>query len=199
MSSEFSFQMAVGGLIALFLPVGVYHRLRAATGEPLRRRDEGLFILIALRLSGLLGMLAIVAYLFAPRRLAWSQIELPTWLRWVGLPIGLVAGVWLFWVLHTLGPNLTDTVTVRAHATLVTHGPYRWVRHPFYLAALLIILSFSLLTASLWVAIVGGVALTLLIVRSRTEEAQLEARFGAAYRAYRDRTGFLFPRLHASS
>ncbi|WP_406697044.1 isoprenylcysteine carboxylmethyltransferase family protein [Singulisphaera sp. Ch08] len=199
MSSEFSFQMAIGGLIAIFLPVGAYHRWRAATGEPLRRRDEGLFILIALRLSGILGMLTILAYLIDPRFLHWSQVDLPIWLRWVGLPVGLMAGAWLFWVLHTLGPNLTDTVTVRAHATLVTNGPYRWVRHPFYLAGFLIILSFSLLTANVLLAVVGGVALTLLIVRSRTEEAQLEARFGSAYRDYRSRTGFMFPRRHASS
>lgn len=198
MNSELPFQVAIGVLLALYFPVGAYHRWRAATGEPLHRRDEGLFILIALRLSGLLAMLTILAYLIDPRSLQWSQIELPTGLRWGGLGLGVVAGIWLFWVLHTLGPNLTDTVAVRVHATLVTHGPYRWVRHPFYLAAFLIILSFSLLMANVAFAMLGGFALALLIIRSKTEEAQLEARFGSAYRAYRSRTGFCFPKWHAS-
>jgi len=30
-----------------------------------------------------------------------------------------------------LGKNLTDTVVTRKEHTLVTSGPYRWVRHPF--------------------------------------------------------------------
>jgi protein-S-isoprenylcysteine O-methyltransferase Ste14 len=27
---------------------------------------------------------------------------------------------------------LTDTLVTRREHTLITHGPYRWVRHPFY-------------------------------------------------------------------
>ena len=198
MDSEWSFRIALAGLIVLFLPVGVYHRLKAATGEPLRRRDEGNFVMIALRLSGLFGMMAILTYLFDPRLMRWSQVALPAGLRWVGLPLGLMAEAWTFWMFRSLGANLTDTVTVREHATLVTHGPYRWVRHPLYLGVLLIMLASSLLTANALILSFGIVAVALLIVRSGTEEAKLEDRFGAPYLAYRSRTGFLFPKLRSS-
>ena len=43
-----------------------------------------------------------------------------------------VTAVLLIWTLRSLGPNLTDTVVTRQAHTLVTRGPYRWVRHPFY-------------------------------------------------------------------
>jgi protein-S-isoprenylcysteine O-methyltransferase Ste14 len=198
MSAELPFRIAIAALIALLFPVGAYHRWKAKTGEPLRRQDEGLFVLVVLRLSGLVGILGIVAYLIDPRNLGWSQVELPPWVRWMGLPLGLLAVAWAFWMFHALGSNLTDTVNVRKHATLVTNGPYRWVRHPLYLAAILIVVSFSLLTASAFFAMIGGLAIALLIVRSGTEEAKLEERFGADYREYRSRTGFLLPRLRSA-
>jgi protein-S-isoprenylcysteine O-methyltransferase Ste14 len=122
-------------------------------------------------------------------------VNLPHWLRWAGLPVGLAAGAWITWMFRSLGANLTDTVTVRTGATLVTGGPYRWVRHPLYTGAAMMVVSISLLAASVYFAVGGALVVLLLVVRTRTEEAQLEARFGEAYRAYRSRTGFLLPRL----
>ena len=63
----------------------------------------------------------------------------------------------LFWTFHSLGKNLTDTVVTRREHSLVTHGPYRWVRHPFYVVLFLWVLSFSLLTANWLLALVGAV------------------------------------------
>ena len=54
----------------------------------------------------------------------------------------------MYWTLSSLGTNLTDTVVTRAEATLVTHGPYRWVRHPYYVTAALLMGSVTLLTAN---------------------------------------------------
>ena len=62
----------------------------------------------------------------------------------------------LFWTFHSLGKNLTDTVVTRREHTLVTHGPYRWVRHPFYDVVLLWGLSMSLLTANWLMALLGS-------------------------------------------
>jgi len=85
-------------------------------------------------------------------------------------------------------------VTRRAH-TLVTHGPYRWVRHPFYDCAALLIVATSLVASNWFLMMTGGFVLALLVVRTRTEEEKLLARFGDAYRSYRERTGRFLPNL----
>ena len=48
--------------------------------------------------------------------------------------VGVVAACLLIWTFRSLGTNLTDTVVTRKDHTLVTSGPYRFVRHPFYVA-----------------------------------------------------------------
>jgi protein-S-isoprenylcysteine O-methyltransferase Ste14 len=101
----------------------------------------------------------------------------------------------LMWTLPTLGTNLTDTVVTREHHTLVTRGPYRWIRHPFYVAMALITLGGALIAANWFVLASGAVVFTLLAVRSRVEEEQLAARFGNAYREYKKRTGRFLPRI----
>src|SRR4029078_1389606 len=101
----------------------------------------------------------------------------------------------LFWTFHSLGKNLTDTVVTRRDPTLVTHGPYRWVRHPFYDVVFLWGLSVSLLTANWLLALLGVSAFAMMVVRTRIEEEKLGERFGGEYRTYTERTGRFFPHV----
>ena len=101
----------------------------------------------------------------------------------------------LFWTLRGLGTNLTDTVVTRREHTLVTSGPYRWIRHPFYDAVTLFLLAIALAAASWCLFLIGGVFFVLIAIRSQTEEANLLARFGEAYRVYRGRTGKFLPKI----
>jgi len=111
------------------------------------------------------------------------------------LGLGLL-GVFLgYWTLTSLGKNLTDTVVVRKTATLVTSGPYRWVRHPFYVAAAVLVFSVTLLTANWLIGLCGLAVLTLLVVRTTKEEQMLIARFGDDYRRYMSRTWRFVPRM----
>lgn len=196
MSDDQAFQIAlVAGFLIVF-PIAVSYRIRSqATGERLDRRQEGLFILLTLRPAGLLFMFSLVAYAIDPRWLAWSSVPLPTWLRWMGIVIYACAGASFLWTLHTLGPNLTDTVVTRRAHALVTRGPYRWVRHPFYVSVALLVLGSSLAAATWFLPLVGVVFLSLLVARTRTEEEKLLARFGDAYRAYMAQTGRFWPRV----
>ena len=109
--------------------------------------------------------------------------------------VGGLAIVLAYWTLTSLGKNLTDTVYVRKAATLVTHGPYRWVRHPFYITVGLLILSVTLLTANWLIGSCGLVVMTMLVVRTSKEEQMLISRFGNDYRDYMARTGRFFPRI----
>ena len=108
--------------------------------------------------------------------------------------MGTAGGGLLLWTFHTLGPNLTDTVVTRKTHTLVTHGPYRWVRHPFYNSGALCILANSLLASNWFLLLTGMVALMLLVIRTRKEEENLLKRFGDDYRTYMERTGRFWPK-----
>jgi protein-S-isoprenylcysteine O-methyltransferase Ste14 len=181
----------------LTLPIGLYYRIRSqATREKLARREEGIFIMVGLRLCGLLAWIAIATYLINPAWMAWSLVALPAWLRWISAVISLFAvPPLLFWTFQSLGKNLTDTVVTRREHTLVTHGPYRWVRHPFYDVVFLWGLSFSLLTANWLLALLGGSAFAMMVVRTRIEEDKLIERFGDEYRTYMERTGRFLPHV----
>ena len=96
---------------------------------------------------------------------------------------------------RSLGTNITDTVVTRARHTLVTDGPYRWVRHPFYVAFALAMAADSLVTANWFLALTGALAVALIAIRTRTEEEKLIERFGDQYRHYMERTGRFIPRL----
>jgi protein-S-isoprenylcysteine O-methyltransferase Ste14 len=195
MHDDQTFRLVLIAGYLLLIPVGLYHRIRSqATGERLDRRQEGLFILIALRLVGLVRAAGLIAYLINPAWMAWSAVPLPAWLRWLGVGLGAAGGLLITWTFHTLGRNITDTVVTRKEHTLVTTGPYRWVRHPFYVALALLLLADSLMTANGFLLATGALVLLLLLRRTRIEEAKLIERFGSAYQAYMRRTGRFWPR-----
>jgi protein-S-isoprenylcysteine O-methyltransferase Ste14 len=78
---------------------------------------------------------------------------------------------------------------------LVTDGPYRFVRHPLYLGTILCFLGFAILLNRLGLAI-AMLGITAFVYRLiLREEAELDAAFGASYRAYRDAVPRLFPAL----
>ena len=186
--------LAVGVLI--FLPIAIYRRVKSqATGERLDRRQEGWVVLLTLRPLGIATMAAVIAFVISPPSMAWSSVPLPAWMRWTGVGIGAIAGLLLTWTLSHLGVNLTDTVVTRKQHTLVTSGPYAWVRHPFYTSTALAVGANSLATANWFVFTTGALVFALLVIRCRREEANLIARFGEDYRAYARRTGRFLPRF----
>ena len=195
MNDEQTFRLILLAGFVVLVPTGIWHRLRSRTGEKLDRRQEGLLILVAMRPIGLAGMLGMIAYLINPAWMAWASVPLPVWLRWLGVGLGPFAGALFVWTFRSLGRNLTDTVVTRKEHTLVTTGPYRWVRHPFYISAALAVLANSLAAANWFLFATGCLAVLLLMIRSRKEEANLIARFGDDYRTYMQRTGRFVPRL----
>jgi protein-S-isoprenylcysteine O-methyltransferase Ste14 len=116
---------------------------------------------------------------------------LPTapWTRGLAV-LALVFGLWA--LLTMPRQTLSALPDVRAEAELVTTGPYRYVRHPMYTAALLLFLAYALddpqpLRIGLWLALLLDLWLKL-----DYEEELLVRRF-SEYRAYRKRTACLIP------
>ena len=196
MTSENSFRIAVVVVMVLTVAVTAYHRLQAAaSGEKISRKDEGYLFAIVLRLSGLCLFIATLAYVISPASVQWASFPLPTWIRWLGIVTGILCSFLMYWTLNSLGKNLTDTVVTRAEATLVTHGPYRWVRHPFYVTTALLMASVTVLAANWLIGAGSLLVLGLLAIRTPKEEQMLIERFGQQYRDYMAKTGRFFPRF----
>ena len=195
MDSETPFRIALVIVIFLTTAIGLYHRIQAASsGEKISHKDEGYVFAAVLRLSGLCLWIATLAYLISPSSLQWATFPVGAAVRWCGVVTGVFSSLLMYWTLSSLGKNLTDTVVTRAEATLVTHGPYRWVRHPFYVTAALLMGSVTLLTANWLIGAASLVVLGLLAVRTTKEEQMLVERFGQKYEDYKLKTGRFFPR-----
>lgn len=197
MSAEDPFRLALLAILCITMCVGVYHRLAAKSGERISRREEGLWIGVPLRVGGLFLWLATFAYLLNPAWLPWARLPLPDWLRWSGVVFGVLGCGLMYWTMTNLGKNLTDTVVTRTDATLVTSGPYQYVRHPFYVTAALLMASVTLLTANGLIGLCGLWVMTFLVIRTPKEEQKLVEKFGDRYRDYMARTGRFVPRLRS--
>ncbi len=107
----------------------------------------------------------------------------------------LALGLWLFARSHAdLGTNWSISLEVRQGHQLVTHGIYRHIRHPMYLALLVYSVGQALVVPN-WVAGPSyGVAMVLLCAfRLGAEERMMREEFGVDYEAYMKRTKRLVP------
>lgn len=189
-----TFRPLVVAVFFIIMLIALPFRIRSqATGEKLDRTQEGMAMMIGLRLAGLVLWVSAIVFMVDPAAMAWASLPFPVWLRWAGAGIGVVTPLLLIWTLRSLGPNLTDTVVTRQAHALVTRGPYQWVRHPFYDCMALFTLSLGLMAANWFVLAAGVTVFGLLAARSRTEETKLLERFGEAYRGYRASTGRFVP------
>jgi protein-S-isoprenylcysteine O-methyltransferase Ste14 len=97
------------------------------------------------------------------------------------------------WALAANRPgNFNIRPTPRSGGTLVTSGPYRWVRHPMYTSVLMAaaaaaVKSHQSVDAGLWLAL-----LAVLLVKAGIEERALMIRF-PDYQAYKARTKKFLP------
>ena len=198
MTDDDPFRIALVVLPALFMPIGLYHRLRADTGEKIDRWQEGVAILFGLRLTALALAASGLAWLIHPAWMAWSRLPLPTLLRWAGVILAACAGILWVWAVHHLGKNLTDTVVTRREHSLIVSGPYRFVRHPFYVACVLGLAGVSIAMSNWFIMLAATIAwFAFLLPRTRIEEQKLIDHFGDDYRTYMHRVGRFFPRLRS--
>jgi protein-S-isoprenylcysteine O-methyltransferase Ste14 len=194
---EISFRVVLAALLVGFVAHrGFYTRkVRHPPDSVMEQPRPGWGTRIA-SLLAVPALAAATAYVLAPGWVSWAALPLPAWLRWAGIGIALAGFTLLQWSHRALGNNWSDAPRLVADQELVAAGPYRWVRHPIYVAFLLILGPLGLISANwlvggAWLAMTGlGVA-----CRIRTEEALMVGRFGDRYRAYMRRTGRLFPRI----
>ena len=115
---------------------------------------------------------------------------------WAALPViaaGTALYAWCAWSFAAAGrgtPGPWD-----APSRVVAVGPYRWVRNPIYIAALLVVLGEAWLFMSPWLlAYAGAMAVLFHVFVTGYEERALRRRFGSAYLEYRHRVRRWVPR-----
>jgi len=153
------------------------------------RRTRWLLAWIAAGLGGLVVGVVIFPQWMAPWRIGLSSV----W-RGVGIPLVLVGLCLFHQSLMALGRSWANSDRPHANSLLVTDGPYRWVRHPYYSATFLLLAGISLM-ADQWPIAVGSIILSILLgLRAGREEIHLAERFGALYLDYQGRTGMFLPK-----
>ena len=96
------------------------------------------------------------------------------WLGWPMLAVVAATMALRYWVIATLGERWTTRVLVLPGAPLVARGPYRFLRHPNYLAVVFEVVALPLVHTAWITALVCGLAnLLVLALRIRVEDAAL--------------------------
>jgi protein-S-isoprenylcysteine O-methyltransferase Ste14 len=72
---------------------------------------------------------------------------------------------------------------------VVSSGPYRWMRHPGYLGAIIAYMGTPALLSSLWAWLPSVALVALVILRTRLEDSTLRAEL-PGYQAYADKVRY---------
>jgi protein-S-isoprenylcysteine O-methyltransferase Ste14 len=194
MPEDTVFRILAAVSTVLGIAISAYYRDRADRAGGRMGRTEAPPIRWLLNLFAVGALFGLLAYFFYPSAIAWSFIPIPSGLRWVGVVLSFATNLAIVAVMRHLGLNVTRTVATRSDATLVTTGPYHYVRHPLYMTGMVAIAALTLVSRSWWFMAMALPGFMLLAIRVREEEANLIAKFGDAYREYMRRTGRFVPR-----
>jgi protein-S-isoprenylcysteine O-methyltransferase Ste14 len=176
---EFALASGARGSVILFLALlAVFHLVRARPTMKARGLSP--------RASALAGLtLANLVFLF-PRAPDSGALHLAS------LVLVLGGNYFCLVALLKLGRSLSIMPEARR---LVTDGPYRYVRHPLYLAEAVVLLGIFLQFRSLPVALIVIAVLVFQFLRMHYEEGVLRAAF-PEYADYARRTARLIPGLY---
>jgi len=195
MNTEMIFRIALAVVGTVYFGIRVYYTRKTLQWDKNFFRPRGDLRQLVFVTVGFLIIAPVVIYIFAPQQMAWAALPLPVGWRWFGIGLGLVGIFLLLWVHHTLGKNFSVPGVMKEKQSLVTAGPYKWVRHPMYTVIFLVTVVYFLISANWFIGLVWiGWIVGTVVSMVRDEEAVLIAKFGDEYRAYIRRTGRFLPR-----
>jgi protein-S-isoprenylcysteine O-methyltransferase Ste14 len=121
-------------------------------------------------------------------RMGWSAA--PQWVVIVGYVLLAGAIAVTTWA-QAVNPFFEPGVRIQKERAqqVITSGPYRFVRHPGYAAAIVMFVAMPLALASWWGLLPAGLAIALLVVRTGLEDLLLQAEL-SGYSDYARRTRY---------
>lgn len=126
------------------------------------------------------------------KRFGWSAV--PWWTVVIGCGL-LVPSFFIGLYALAVNPYFECTVRVQhdRNQVVVRSGPYRYVRHPGYLALIMSLVSVPLILRSWWAALPYGFVIVMVLARTALEDLTLQREL-PGYRDYASGTRFrLFP------
>lgn len=168
---------------------GFIRRTKATLGDGSSVKQDSL---------AFLGMMTLCAKIFA-LVLAWYQVTTVSltvrpWLFGVGIGLMVSGAALRQHCFRMLGSAFTGDVRASQEQVIVDRGAYRYVRHPGYLAGILMMFGFGLATTSLAAGVAMLIAsLYIYLRRIAFEEAALEHAVGLSYTEYATKRKRLVP------
>jgi protein-S-isoprenylcysteine O-methyltransferase Ste14 len=144
-----------------------------------------------IQLFASLGFLAILVVPSLDRRSSWSHV--PLWLVLTG-DLLVVLGFYIVFRVFCVNTFTAATVEVTEQQTVISTGPYAFVRHPMYSGALIVLLGTPFALASWWGLVPFVLMFVVIVIRLLDEEKLLLANL-PGYAEYAARVKYrLIPR-----
>jgi protein-S-isoprenylcysteine O-methyltransferase Ste14 len=164
-------------------------------------RNEGIGLILFRWILGLPLLFSTFVYIFVPGYMEIFYIHLPSAMRVAGATLGFLSLALLGWVHYVLGGNFSTSINVDDghvddHHHLITSGPYRYVRHPMYVAYFVLFIAVFLVSENWLLGVSGcGIILSLMTFRRRKEEAFLLEKYKDHYKEYMEKTPKFLPKM----
>lgn len=128
--------------------------------------------LLAVILPAMVAILPVAG--FDAGRFHWSEV--PAWAVLVGYA-GMLAGIAVTAWAQAVNPYFEPGVRIQSerHQHVIDTGPYRFVRHPGYVAALFMFFGMAMALGSLWALLPAAIASAVLVLRTSWEDRLLLA------------------------
>ena len=145
-----------------------------------------------IQLFASIGFMAILVVPSLDRRFSWSHV--PLWIVLAG-DLLVVLGFYIVFKVFCVNTFTSATVEVTEQQTVISIGPYAFVRHPMYSGALVMLLGTPLALASWWGLVAFILMVAVIMVRLLDEEKLLLANL-SGYAEYMARVRYrLMPPL----
>jgi protein-S-isoprenylcysteine O-methyltransferase Ste14 len=191
-----AFWLIFGGMIVMQVYFATRLRLagnhKATDRKAIEREGWGYAIVRAIRSISLITFL--VLYTVNQPWLGMLSVPFPNWFRWMGVVLGALSLVLYTWSRTSLGKEWSSYLQIREKHHLVTTGPYRWIRHPIYLAMMGFLTGITIITANYFLIVFLLISIVDLSLRIPKEEQMMIEEFGDEYKTYMQRTGGLLPK-----
>jgi len=195
-----SLTQTANAAIALLWAIWIVVWTAAAFFVKRTQRREPLGAMLLERVPVVAGFFMLLLPHWKPRRIPPALLQRfmaeGPGLALVALALVLAGLLVAYWARLHLGRNWSGEVMVKVGHTLITSGPYRWVRHPIYAGMTLALIGTALASGALYGVIGFGLILFGFLVRVRQEEALMRATFPGEYIEYSRHTARLIPGVY---
>lgn len=145
----------------------------------------GAFLGVTLYFQAFIGLLPLKDHAF----------QGPSWLRMLGWILGWAGALLAFISMLTLRLKGKPSSGWEHTTKLIEGGIYRWVRHPLYLAALLVVTGTLLLRSAVVTLALWFPSAACFVLAAWYEDRFNAEKFGEDYRRYQARSKLLIPFL----